>query len=117
MTGWLLGFGIPVVYVLLGSIVGTRCAVSLFRGVHSYYCAISEAEMRGRELPEERCTCDIRIGYAVPAGLLWPLSVVILLGWYIAKPRAQISRSERKLKALNADIAERERQLGIGTYR
>ena len=112
--GWLLGISIPVTYVLMGSIVGTRLSSTVFRDVHSSMCDTKRpADLYSRE-QRSVCSCYLRVTFATLLGLIWPLAGVVLLGWYLGKPRAQIGRAQRKLKALEADIAEREKELGIG---
>lgn len=105
-----MGIGIPALYVLLGGIVGVRCYYGVLSSAHSSLCH-KDKEWYGKI---DECDCFMRQDLAITAGVFWPIGLLILLGWYIAKPRAQIRRAQRKLKALEADIAEREKELGIG---
>lgn len=105
MIGIVLGITLPIVYIVIGSAVGTRIYA---KGIEPE-CKRSIANGGGHK--EFHIDCEMG---AILGGIGWPLAPLVLLGRRIGTGKRIFGFRARKAEKIAKRIADMEREIGIG---
>jgi hypothetical protein len=130
MISVILGVGIPILYLAIGSAVGIKvwdfrpdkdCRIT----EHSSHCkhmdgwhgqsCYCDFEKVSNGKHSKHHTCDMSAAFS---GLFWPFAGVFLVVWVLMKGTKQpkgtrIGRAQRRVRKMQARIDELQRDLGM----